>query len=80
MHHITKRGRHEKVATRLHQWNTRDLVMPQHLCFLNSQCTVKQRIRASVEILEIPGEKDDPERITITPLNLNFSSMDKHSG
>jgi cyanophycinase-like exopeptidase len=40
---------------------------------------VKERIGAPVKILEITGEKDDAEGITIAPFDLDFFPVDEHS-
>jgi hypothetical protein len=79
MHDIAERGRREKVATGLHERNAGDFIVAQHLGLFHSQAAVKQRVRARVKVLKIAGEKDDPEGIAISPLDLYLSSMDEHS-
>jgi hypothetical protein len=51
----------------------------KHLCLFYAQDVVEQRVCTSVKIFKIAREKDNPKRIAIAPLNLYFSSMDKHS-
>ena len=79
MHNISKRGRDKKVATGLHQWNACNLVVAQHLGFLNAQGAVKERVGTRVKIFKIAREKYDAKGIAIAPFNLYFFSMDEHS-
>jgi len=72
-HHISKRRRHVKIRASLHQRYSRNLIFPQHLRLGNPGRPVKQRIRASIEILQIPWKKHNPKRIAISPLNLYLS-------
>jgi hypothetical protein len=78
MHRIPERGRHKKVATRLHQRDPGDIVPLEHFRLLDSQRAVKERIRARVEVFKIARKKDNPEGVAVAPFNLNFFSMDEH--
>ena len=79
MHNVPKGGWHKKVATRLDQRNSSDLIVAQHVGFFDAQGPVKERVGTRVKIFKIAREKYDAEGIAIPPFNLYFFSVDEHS-
>ena len=77
--HVPKRRRNEEIAACLHQWNSSDLEALQHLRLRESQCLMKQRIRARIEIFKVTRKKHNSKRVAVAPLNHNLSSVCQHS-
>jgi hypothetical protein len=76
-HRVAERRRQEKSCSRLDQRNPRDGVHLQHF-LLGHPRAFKQRIRASIKKFKIPREINNPQRIAITPLNMNCSLINEH--
>jgi hypothetical protein len=77
--HVPKRRRNEEIAAYLHQWNSSDLEALQHLRLRESQCLMKQRIRACIEIFKVTREKHNSKRVAVAPFDQNLFSVCQHS-
>jgi hypothetical protein len=77
--HVPKRRRNEEIAACLHQWNSSDLQALQHLRLRESQCLMKQRIRAGIEVFKVTREKHNSKRVAVAPFDQNLFSVCQHS-